>query len=503
VIRQTVVVLLAALVAPAAGLVASPASAAPVAFSYTLTAGDPTMTTSLGSDSQPCSAGVASGPYAYQVVRIKASVSGSYQLVDAGPADGRLGIYTGAFDPVNPLTNCAAFIDVDESVALSAATVYTLVKSSSSSAIGTFNWTYDGPGAITEVVTSTTTLTTDPNPSELSKPTTLKAVVAGGTTPTGTVQFKDGATVLGSAALVSGVARLSVKKLAVGSHTLSATFAGDAGHEGSTDTYVHKVKYGPKPKVKLSVSDATVFVGQVITLKWASKKADKVKASGDWKGKRAKKGTAKVRIKSLGAFIFKLKATNVNGADKARIKVVATRAPKEFTVNVLDEVLTAGARVQVRATKLDPRERFKVFLDDIEAPLFKGFADKKGLASALVTLPKTLTEGEHTIKVMGSNKDRQGSLDVFVLAATKDLGLSFAKAEVKIGKKQTVTVSGLTDGEEVTLTYDGDALTSGVADANGEFKYTFSVGSSTGVRTVSAVGALPGRNGDGTFVVLT
>ena len=125
-----------------------------------------------------------------------------------------------------------------------------------------------------------------------------------------------------------------------------------------------------------------MFVGQVVTLKWVTKKADKVKASGDWKGKRAKKGKAKVRIRSLGAHIFKLKATNVNGADKAKVKVVATRAPKEFTVSVLNEVLTAGAKVQVRATKLDPRERFKVFLDDGEAPLFKGFADKKGLASA-------------------------------------------------------------------------------------------------------------------------
>lgn len=499
-----VVVLLAALVASTTGLVASPASAVPVAFSYTLTAGDPTMTTSLGADSQgPCTAGVAAGPYAYQAVRFRVSVSGSYQFVDSGPADGRLGIYAGAFDPVNPLTNCVVFVDVDETVALTAGTIYTLVESSATTAIGTFNYTYDGPGAITPVVATTTTLTTDPNPSELSKATTLKAVVAGGATPTGTVLFKDGAAVLGSAPLVGGTAKLSVKKLAVGSHTLSATYGGDAGHDASVDTHVHKVKFGPKPKVRLSVSDKTVYVGQVVTLKWATKKADKVRASGDWKGKRPKKGTAKVRIRSLGAHIFKLKATNVNGVDKAKIKVVATRAPKEFTVQVLNEVLTAGAKVQVRASKLDPRERFKVFLDDDEVPLFKGFADKRGLASATITLPKTLTEGEHTITVMGSNPDREGTLDVFVIAGVKDLDVSFAKDEVKVGKKQTVTVSGLAEGEEVTLTYDGDALTSGVADEDGKFVYTFPVGTSTGVRSVTAVGGLPGRNGDNTFVVLT
>ena len=60
-----------------------------------------------------------------------------------------------------------------------------------------------------------------------------------------------------------------------------------------------------------------------------------------------------------------------------------------------------------------------------------------------------------------------------------------------------MTVSGLAEGEEVTLTYDGAALTSGVADEDGEFEHTFPVGTSTGVRSVTAVGGLPGRNGEG------
>ena len=66
---------------------------------------------------------------------------------------------------------------------------------------GAFSVTFDGPGTPTVLTSTTTTLTTDPNPSELSKDTTLKAVVAGGATPTGTVEFRDGATLLGSAPL--------------------------------------------------------------------------------------------------------------------------------------------------------------------------------------------------------------------------------------------------------------------------------------------------------------
>ena len=213
----------------------------------------------------------------------------------------------------------------------------------------------------------------------------LKAVVAGGATPTSNVLFKDGTKVLGSAALVGGIARLSVKTLAVGNHTLSATYAGDATHDGSADTHAHKVKYGKKPKVKLSVSDKSVAVGDVVKLKWVTTNAKKVKASGDWKGKKAKKGTAKIRIKGLGVHIYKLKVSNVNGAAKAKVKVIAVRAPKEFTVTVPDDVLTAGTKVRVNAVKLDAKERFKVFLDD--KPFAKGFASKRGLASTLITLP--------------------------------------------------------------------------------------------------------------------
>ena len=101
----------------------------------------------------------------------------------------------------------------------------------------------------------------------------------------------------------------------------------------STGVVVHKVEYGPKPKVKLSVSDKTPYVGQKVKLSWVVTGADSVKATGDWKGKLSKKGSKKVRIKDLGFHVFKLKATNVNGSDRAKVKVVAQRAPKKLTVD--------------------------------------------------------------------------------------------------------------------------------------------------------------------------
>jgi hypothetical protein len=52
-------------------------------------------------------------------------------------------------------------------------------------------------------------------------------------TPSGTVTFRDGSTVLGSLSLVNGTATLRIRTLTVGTHTLSATYNGSAAFEGS------------------------------------------------------------------------------------------------------------------------------------------------------------------------------------------------------------------------------------------------------------------------------
>ena len=52
--------------------------------------------------------------------------------------------------------------------------------------------------------------------------------------PSGTVTFKDGATVLGTGALSGGHATFSTSALAVGSHSITAVYAADANFNGST-----------------------------------------------------------------------------------------------------------------------------------------------------------------------------------------------------------------------------------------------------------------------------
>jgi len=498
--RVVTVLVLSVAVALSGLVVASPASAVTSAIVYTLGGTDPTMATPLGGDGAPCADDATPGTFSYEVVRFKPTATGGYTITEGGASpDGRIGIYTGAFSPTNKLASCVAFVDVSTSVTLTAGVTYTMVRSAGvSGGSGTYQFDVDGPGVLSVLTTTSTTLTTTPNPSELSKRTTLKAVVAGGATPTGTVEFRDGATLLGSAPLSGGVAQLAVSTLAVGKHTLSAAYLGDGTHDVSTATRLHKVEYGPKPKVKLAVSDKTPYVGQTIKLTWIAVRADKLRASGDWTGSRPKKGSKKVRIKSSGFHVFKLKATNVNGSDRAKVKVVAQRAPKKLIVTVPDDFLTVNTKVRVKADGLAAKERFKVFLDD--DLLAKGFADRRGDVSALVLIPKNVKEGEHTLTVMGSNRARVGSVDVLVLAP-KELDVELKKQEVGPNGTQTVKVSGLLEGESVTVTYLGEELVEGEADEEGEFKYTFPVGDDFGTKTVEVVGGVPSRTGEATFEV--
>lgn len=84
---------------------------------------------------------------------------------------------------------------------------------------------------------TTTTLTSTVNPTVTGQATTLKvgvAAVAPGTgKPTGTVTLRDGAVTLGTVTLANGVASLGVK-LPVGTHRITATYAGSSSYLGST-----------------------------------------------------------------------------------------------------------------------------------------------------------------------------------------------------------------------------------------------------------------------------
>jgi hypothetical protein len=83
----------------------------------------------------------------------------------------------------------------------------------------------------TAKASTTLTLASAPNPSNVGQPVTLTATVMP-SAATGTVTFSDGLTPLGTAALSGGTATYPAT-LSVGSHSLSARYNGDTNYAGS------------------------------------------------------------------------------------------------------------------------------------------------------------------------------------------------------------------------------------------------------------------------------
>jgi hypothetical protein len=88
----------------------------------------------------------------------------------------------------------------------------------------TFNVVLNGAGTFIQ-------LTSSPDPSTVGQAVTFTATVHGSSVtlplPSGTVTFKDGTTILGSAFLNNGTAAFSTSALAKGTHNIVARYSGD------------------------------------------------------------------------------------------------------------------------------------------------------------------------------------------------------------------------------------------------------------------------------------
>jgi hypothetical protein len=117
---------------------------------------------------------------------------------------------------------------------------------------------------VTQVVNlygSATTLTAAPNPAGTGQTVTLTAGVTGTgpAIPGGMVTFYDGATQLGQATLdATGHATYSTTTLALGTHTLTAVYAGTATYSASTSAAVSEVIQTPGFTIALSSPSITL-----------------------------------------------------------------------------------------------------------------------------------------------------------------------------------------------------------------------------------------------------
>jgi hypothetical protein len=110
-----------------------------------------------------------------------------------------------------------------------------------------------------------TTLVASPLVPTLGQSVSLTATVTG-SSPTGTVQFKDGTINLGSAVALSGaVAATSTTALGIGTHAITAMYSGDSANSSSVSA-AQSVTVGKAPSsISLVSTSSTTVAGQMVT----------------------------------------------------------------------------------------------------------------------------------------------------------------------------------------------------------------------------------------------
>ena len=120
----------------------------------------------------------------------------------------------------------------------------------------------------TTALSALTTVGAAPDSSLLGQSVTFTATVKADTpasgTPTGTVVFKDGPTILGTVSLSQGSASLNISTLGVGMHTITANFTGTDGWLNSAQSLTQTVNRGPTTTT-IATSPGTAVVGQSVT----------------------------------------------------------------------------------------------------------------------------------------------------------------------------------------------------------------------------------------------
>jgi hypothetical protein len=175
--------------------------------------------------------------------------------------NGTLLVYSGN---VNPLAGRPGFVQnsggtIHTSFTKAIApgsTVQVRFRAASDSSVGVTGWTVDNIAFTGVVETPFGTVVADPgcnaptatalspsaNPSPAGTSLTLTATVSSprGAPNSGTVTFYDGASSLGSNPVAAGVATFSTSSLALGPHSLTATFSGIPGWAGSTSPVLNE-----------------------------------------------------------------------------------------------------------------------------------------------------------------------------------------------------------------------------------------------------------------------
>ena len=127
------------------------------------------------------------------------------------------------------------------------------------------NGSNDSKTFIISKATTDTVLTSTPNPTNVGQSVTFTATVAPNAVP-GTVTFREGANVLGTAGVSGGVATFSTSTPPAGPHTVAAEYGETANYFGSTSSAITQNVNGAPSSVTIGLSSTSINENDSVTL---------------------------------------------------------------------------------------------------------------------------------------------------------------------------------------------------------------------------------------------
>ncbi|MEI9811734.1 MAG: Ig-like domain repeat protein [Acidobacteriota bacterium] len=368
-------------------------------------------------------------------------------------------------------------------------------------------------GSVTQTVNpaaTTTTLTSTPSSSAPSQTVTLTAAIAvtapGAGTPTGTVSFFDGSTLIMTSPVSAGSASITTSSLTTGPHTLSAIYAGDANFSGSTGTASHSVGQSTTSTALVLLTTGEIFTGQSYTIK-----ATVTATSGTPTGTvtfrdqtSAVIGTA--TLSDGTATLTKVAATSgtysITATYDGTASHITSVSPRiTFLVGIVDSqilqpvmvsgVAKPGEPVTISATLIPPTIGVLTFLDG-DQTLGTGAMDANGTA----TITKAFNSGTHqiTARFDGSSQHSPATSPALALViGGANVTLSAtpnpatAGAEIKLTSKVTPpSTTGAAPTGTVTFLEGATTLGTVALDASGTAVLTLPKGFISGTHTLVA-----------------
>ena len=295
---------------------------------------------------------------------------------------------------------------------------------------------------------ATVAVTSSQNPAVSGQAVTFTATVTPGAA-TGTVQFLDGAAVLGSAAISGGVAALSTSSLAAGSHSITAYYSGDTNYNSASAGLTQTVK--AVTATTLSANNSSIALGQTVQLTASVAPATATGTvqfldGGSVLGTTTLSGgAAGLAVSSLAVGSHTLTAVysgdgNDTASTSAAVAVTVSKANSSVAVVSSLNPAVSGQSVTFTATVTPAAVTGTVQFKDGASVL--GTVTVTGGVAALATT--TLTAGSHSITAVYSGDGNYGGASAGLIqtvkAATTTV-LAASNASITLGQTVQLTAS--------------------------------------------------------------